>query len=84
MLLNTSELFTRQCAKVEFLDTLGDVLTSPHSSHAVCKRVHEVLSLAAHISSGQPYESSFRVLLRVLQPAGMPDEVGPYLFYAGI
>ena len=82
MLLNSSELFIRQCAKVEFMNTLEDVLTSPYSSPAVCKRLHEVLSLAAHTSSGLPYESSFRVLLRILQPTGMPDEVGPYLLYA--
>ena len=65
------------------MDTVRDILTSPHSSPAVCKRLLEVLSLAADASSGQPYESSFRVLLRMLQPAGMSDEVCPYLLYAG-
>ena len=65
------------------MDTLGDVLTSPHTSPAVCERLLEVLSVAANASSGTPYESSFRVLQRLLKPAGMPDEVGPYLLYAG-
>jgi hypothetical protein len=65
------------------MDTLGDVLTSPHTSPAVCERLLEVLSVAANTSFGTPYESRFRVLLGMLKPAGIPDEVGPYILYAG-
>jgi len=83
MLLNSSELFFRQCARSEFLDTLEDVLTSQHTSPVVRERFLEVLSVAADASSGTPCESSFRVLLRKVKPAEMPDEVGPYLLFVG-
>ena len=81
MLLRSSEFLVPQCAKSEFTDNLEHVLTSQHTSLVVRKRLLEVLSLAAAINSGTPYESRFRVLLGKVKPAGMPDEVGPYLLY---
>jgi hypothetical protein len=82
MLLHSSEFLVRQCTKSEFIDTLEDVLTSQHTSPVVRKRLLGVLLLAAAINSGTPYESSFRVLLGKMKPAGISDEVGPYLLYA--
>ena len=81
MLLSPSEFLVRQFSTSEFIDTLEDVLTSQHTSPVVRKRLLGVVSLAAAINSGTPYESRFRVLLGKVKPAGMPDEVGPYLLY---
>jgi hypothetical protein len=82
MLPRPPEFLVRQYAKSEFMDTLEHVLTSQHTSPVVRRRLLGALVLAAAINSGTPYESSFRVLLGKVKPAGMPDEVGPYLLYA--
>ena len=64
------------------MDTLEDVLTSLRTSSVVRKRLLEVLAVAADVSSGAPYESSFRVPWRKVKPERMLDEVGPYSVYA--
>lgn len=80
MLRNSSELFTHQCAKSKFLDTLEGVLTSQRTSPVVRDRLLDVLAAAAYASSGAFYEdlSNFGVLWRKVKPVGKPDTVSPY------
>ena len=83
MLLNSSELFVRQCAKREFLDNLEDVLNSRRTSPVVCGRLLDVLAGAVYASARTSYKnvSGFSILWKKVKPTGKPDEVGTYPLY---
>jgi hypothetical protein len=84
ILLNSSEPFLHQCAKLVFVDTLEDVLNSQHTLPVVRERLLQVLAAAVYLSSGTPYGSSFSTLWGKVKPAGMPDEVGLGALYADL
>jgi hypothetical protein len=64
MLGNSSELFVRQCANREFMDTLEDVLNSQRTAPIVRECLLGVLAAAAHAKSGTPYTPIFYTLWR--------------------
>ncbi|KAG1803187.1 uncharacterized protein BJ212DRAFT_992086 [Suillus subaureus] len=57
MLRNASDIFLTQISSRNFIDTLGDVLTSSKTSPVVRERLMEVLAAAAFITSSRPSPS---------------------------
>ncbi|CAL1694920.1 unnamed protein product [Somion occarium] len=83
LLRNASGTFINQCASRKFLDTLEEVIQSPHTSPVVRERLLQVLAAAAYASGsgskpGRAEKDPFRHLWRKLKAPSQPDEGIPF------
>jgi hypothetical protein len=79
MLRNSSATFVTQSTSRKFLDTVGDLVSSGHTSPVVKERLLEVLAAASYASSTAEHDGAghegFRNLWKKVKPMNGPDAV---------